>query len=462
MSRLIDQEENFAGNFGAAFRSSAIFYKPNGIKTTISLSNYWSFKNNLDVTLLFSTRDLKGNLISREVLDFQSGNILNFSVDKLEEGSIEVEAFSSKNLRIPYAAIMCVYEDENSISMVHSYSRNHSLIELEDDNAIVVGRESCWTVRGASSIRNCAVFHNGHLEIPSQIGKLIITNVEGCDFEYSFKLPRLNAFETYLFEIDSVVPNLKKVLKDDIGWATVHFLSKSSFTRLLVIWQDVQRKEFQVTHSNFDYTSHKTNHVTSAKPAYMTLPKVNGVLPSVIVYPKFSSGTYTLNGTKKFKSGLVYVTNSKKLTFEGNGKELPARIVTAITGKSSDSASLPYECSLGVVHEKCPPKRFHWFLVSGEHETLIHITSYSEIYPCDNVQINLCFRLYLPNSKEVLEKTFVYGSLEEIPSEIEAKELFDLSVFNGFACISLFSHFGGFVVYSSLKKNNSMTLEHSF
>ena len=147
MSRIINQEANFAGDFGVAFRSSAIFYKLKNIKTTISFCNYWDFKNNLEVGLVITFRNMCGALVKRKEIEFSKGNVINLTVEEIEEGSVEVEAFSSKNLRIPYAAIMCIYETENSISMVHSYGRNHSLIELEDNKVITEARESCWTLR---------------------------------------------------------------------------------------------------------------------------------------------------------------------------------------------------------------------------------------------------------------------------------------------------------------------------
>ena len=43
---LVSQADNFAGNFGEVLRSSAIFWVKNSkqLKTTISFSNYWKFK----------------------------------------------------------------------------------------------------------------------------------------------------------------------------------------------------------------------------------------------------------------------------------------------------------------------------------------------------------------------------------------------------------------------------------
>ena len=80
--------------------------------------------------------------------------------------------FGNSNLRIPYAAIMAIYETKKSVSMVHSYARNHSLQEIEDSNCII-SNESCWTIK---LIENLAVFHNGHIPVKKQKAKLVFKN----------------------------------------------------------------------------------------------------------------------------------------------------------------------------------------------------------------------------------------------------------------------------------------------
>ena len=461
MGCLINQESNYAGDFGAAFRSSAIFYKPKNVKTILSFSNYWEFKNSLSVGLLVTFRDMNGGLVARREVDFADGNVLNIEVQEVEEGSVEVEAFSCKNLRIPYAAIMAVYETENSISMVHSYGRNHSLIELEDGKGITQARESCWTLRASENISNLAIFHNGHVALEEQEGKFSVVREDGTEETAKFVIPALKPFETFVFDAEQIFPQLVEYLDDGIGWGTLHFESQSSFTRLLIVWKNSVTGEVQVTHSNFDYSSHETNTVDSAKPAYMVLPTVYGEIPDVLVYPKFSSGTYLANGEDEFSSGLIMQDNPSVLSFSRTDGELPARIVTAVTGACSYDVSIPYECSLGVVHEKRPPKRFHWFLVSSVLPSVIHITAYDKIYPSTEA-VNLVVRLYSDSTKEIDEVLLSYESLASVPSEISVDEIFNLSGINNYGCISIFSHYGGFFVFSSLRKKNVVTLEHSF
>lgn len=460
MGRLINQEVNYAGAFGAVFRSSAIFFKPKGIKTTISFSNYWQFKNGLKVGVVISIRNLKGKLISREEVTFQASNVINYQVESVEEGSVEVEAFSCDNLKIPYAAIMVIYESENSISMVHSYGRNHSLIELEDDNAIVEARESCWTLRADEKTSNKAIFHNGHLAIQSQEAVFTVTRFDGAEEQVKFTIPVIEKFETVVFHAEAIFPQIKDFLGEHDGWGTLHFDSNSSFTRLLVLWENFDCGEVQVTHSNFDYSNHRTNMIESIKPAYMVLPTIYGEIPNAIVYPKFSNGTYTVNGDS-FLSGVVIDGNVQTLAFKRDDGQLPSRIVTAVSAKLNKRTCIPFECSLGVVHEKRPPKRFHWFVISRKHPTVVHFTAYSEIYS-SNQAVDLVVRLYSDRSKDVLEKSFSSPSVEELPKELKVDEIFDLSSIDSFGYVSVFSNYGGLFIYSSLRKGNCLTLEHSF
>lgn len=461
MKLLINQETNYAGKFGEVYRSSAIFYKPKNIKTTISFCNYWQFKNGFKVALVITTRDLKGKLILREEVSFSETNVINYKILNVEEGSVEVEAFSSENLRIPYAAIMVVYEAQNSVSMVHSYGRNHSLIELEGNNAITEGRESCWTLRIDSNSSNKAIFHNGHLAIEAQESVFIVTREDGVEEKVKFTIPAVQKFETIIFEAEKIFPKLKDFLGEQVGWGTLHFSSESSFTRLLILWENSKYGEMQVTHSNFDYTAHHTNMIESLKPAYMVLPLVYGVTPNVIVYPKFSPGTYRINGHENFSSGAVIEGNKQTLTFERLDGQLPSRIVTAVTGKLNENTCIPFECSLGVFHEKRPPKRFHWFVISKKLSTVMHLTALKEIYPI-NKMVNVIIKLYSDTTKDIIEKSISFSSIEEMPNEIKVNEIFDLSRIDNFGYVSVFSHYGGLVVYSSLRKGNSLTLEHSF
>lgn len=201
--------------------------------------------------------------------------------------------------------------------------------------------------------------------------------------------------------------------------------------------------------------------IESSKPAYMVLPSIYGKTPNAVVYPKFSRGVYSVNGQEGFSNGLVIESEQQTLAFQRDDGQLPARIVTAVSAKLDAEIAIPFECSLGVVHEKRPPKRFHWFVVSKDMPTMIHITAYKEVYPSDK-PIELICRLYSDTSTEVTEKSFAFDSLEDLPQEMSVDDIFDLSNIDSFGYVSVFSHYGGLFLFSSLRKGNALTLEHSF
>ena len=176
----ISQSDNYAANFGYCLRSSSIFYvPPKPVNTSIVVSNYWSFKNNLKIFLLVNWRTMSGDLLLRESVDFEGKNVATLSPPDGFCGSCEVEAFSACDLRIPYSAIMGVYETKDAITMVHSYSRTYSQIEVEDGRTISDGHEGCWVLRDSDKIRSFAVIHNGSDIKSSQEMSMEITNYSG-------------------------------------------------------------------------------------------------------------------------------------------------------------------------------------------------------------------------------------------------------------------------------------------
>ncbi len=470
MSVLLDQQKNYNAQFGSVFRSSAIFFIPGNVKTTITVSNYWDFKNGMEVGLLFSIRGIGGKLIERRERYFTEGLVINETHWPILEGSVEIEVFGNKNLRIPYAAVMAVYETNSSISMVHSYGRNHNLIEIEDEGSLTTARESCWTLRHHVDIDNESVFHNGHLAVEEQEATFIITNQKGKEFYVKFYMPSLNAFETYIFKVADIFPDYKDFLGGENGWGTIHFENQTAFTRLLLIWRNRITKELQVTHSNFDYSEIETNRIQATKPALMKWPSLlsNSDFSKVVVYPKFSKGRYKIYSEKstiEIDSGtFIGIKDLQKLEFSSvESNSIPSRIVTGFEYKNEEFA-LPLECSMGVFHEKRPPKRFHWAVVSKAFKSKLFFNSFSEIYEVPK-NLFVVFRLYSSRSKVFSELRLDLNELSDLPDGILISDLFkdDANLDSkSFSYVSMFSNFGGFFMYSSMEKKKSMTIEHSF
>ncbi len=471
---LISQVENHKGNFGEALRSSAVFYfiQNETFTTTISFLNYWFVRRELEVTVLISLRDLDGNLIHRQKALFNDGMVYNYIPDTdLTEGSIEVEVFSIENLVIPYAAVMAVYQSEESVSMVHSYSRTYSPHEIEEKRTITKGRESCWTIKDDLNVSSFCIMHNGSVNKAAQKCELNILTNQSVKHTFKIEIPELRPFSTYRLNLKDHVPELIVLLNGDSANASLSFELENSFTRLLVGNYNKNTSELQVTHSNFNYQEHATDNVDAENPsAYMSLINLPEHNLKVIIYPDMAEGNYSV------QNGSEHITFSNDIRSEYSPKEslqvfktesgrLPSRIVTAFS--AGLPKKLPFECSLGVIHEKRPPKRMWWGLVGNENrlKSRLFLTINDNIYGKVADQ-PIFIRLYSAKSNDYIEAKCSISQIIANNGYIYISDLFDsVSDFlaNEFGYFTLYSEYGGYFVYSSLEnETGSITIEHGF
>jgi hypothetical protein len=473
----ISQKDNYSGNFGHIYRSSAIFYYKQSatFNTTISLMDYWKPKRNLEVYILISRRGMDGKLMERKEYKFEKGNVINFNELKGKdfEGSVEFEVISNTNMVIPYSAIMVIYENENSISMTHSYGRVYSPHEIEENRTIMIGEESCWSVRDSIKVKSFAVFHNGAEKQTSQNIKLEVLNHKGETKIYNHHVKSLNPYATLRIIPQDIIGNeLISFLDGEAGNISLSFDLNGAFTRMLV--GNETSTETQITHSNFNYSKHETDNIGTGT-AHMQIPPAGFTDCEVIVYPHCSQGEYILKQNnelvREFNSGerVSHSIQEGLLTITRKDGLLPSRIVTALSAKpATDNAELPYEVSLGIIHKNRPMKSTHWGVVATDsnYESRIFVVPLESVYGI-NPDTSLTINLYLEETKEVLSRILTCEELKIADQGLYVSQLFpqlkdkNLGKFGYYYFRS--ETYGGFMVYSSIEsEKGSLTLEHSF
>jgi hypothetical protein len=470
---LISQADNYAGNFGEVLRSSAIFWAKNDahLRTTISFSNYWKYKNFTDVRVLVNLRNLSGEIINRKAIEFDKGNVCNYLPPDNFEGSVEVEAFSNKNIRIPYAAVMAIYESSNSISMVHSYARAYSQHEIEDHRTLSDGEESCWTLRDNSTNSSFSIVHNGPNRQERQRAVMRVRNSLGIEQSAEIELPELLPFQTITFRPKEYFLNLIDFLDGESGNARVSFKLNGGFSRMLCGTELVDKTQLQVTHSNFDYSTHDTDTIKDGvMRAYMRTPNVTGSFQQeIVVYPDTNAGVYVSEcdgETKTFKTGEIFglsfdSSEGKLIRFSRTDNILPTRIVTALR-LNSQTRNIPAECSMGVVHHKRPEKNFHWMLVSEKFRSQVCWVDFQEVYGGCPDSAEFVFKLYTPNEEKDLVKNLVMSDLPK-NCVMELSSIFNYtSLTDDYCYLSIWCSYGGLMIFSTLEKTDSITIEHSF
>lgn len=473
---LIDQKQNFAAAFGLIFRSAAIFWacSREGAMTTISFMNYWRIKRGLEVSVVITTRRMDGSLLAREAIDWSGRAVVNHRVDLRgeAEGSVEVEVFSNRNLVIPYPAIMAVYETPDGVSMVHSYGRIYSPMEVENGKTIKTGRESCFTLRDAADVRSFCVFHNGYETQPAQTVRMRIVNADGEVRRVELPLDALRPYQTVRLQPADAVPDLVDFLGGRPGNAALEFSLARAFTRMLVGNETTDGRDRQVTHSNFDYGAHQTDLVDGAREAVMALAPMPGRASTVIVYPDSEPGDYRLDlpdGARPFRSGErieVSADGLKTLTVSRADGPMPSRIVTAQGVEVRGGGGLPIECSLGVMHQGRPGKHSHWMLLSARpgHRSAIYGVALEALY--GPARGGGTLSLHGTGSAEAitvaLDAEAVAGLLNgSDPLGLPGAEAFDAGGDWCWAYVNL--DYPGWMVFSAIETEvGAATLEHAF
>ena len=474
--------DNLNFKFGEVKRSSSLFWiAEEKIKSIFSISNYWLYKNNVIVRVFATWRTKEGHELHKQEIDFSNVHVVNISPPSIDllGGSVEIETFSDKDLRIPYSAVVGVYQSDKNIAMVHSYTRilNENELDKNDKNEIG-GSEGCWVLKDTEAITSFCVFHNGTKKISDFEAVITIKNFKGDILKRKYKLELLNSYQTVCIKPKDLFDDLVTFLDGEYGSAKIRYSLGGSFTRMLIGWYS-NNGQITVTHSNFNYIDHSTDYLSkSSDKAYVIAPIINvsknntkNDIDEVIVYDgrEQKEIDYFIGKSKNSipENQKEIVLEDNKIIFQSKSTPLPSRIVNGLVKKTYKD-NVGYECSLGVMNNIYPKKRFHWGLASFTFKSNIYATIYRELFGDISENELLTFRLYGTHSKIVPEKIFNWN---EIGNKIEKggislSEIFPDQVknksFDTFFYVSVFSYYGGFFFFTDLIKNDLRALEHSF
>ena len=159
-------------------------------------------------------------------------------------------------------------------------------------------------------------------------------------------------------------------------------------------------------------------------------------------------------------------TTTNFVKFAKINDNVPIRIHTGLRISKSPER-LPSESCHGIWHNQCPPKRFHWLMVSENQKNYSRVVfrSFSDDFANekDKKDIPLILKLYSEKSFEVKEVSIN-------PSElVNGKRLGDIFVdaekFLGdsFGWLTIFSEYPYCEAYGTIENTHgSIAYEHSF
>ena len=476
---FIQQTDHYRkSGFGNVLRSSGIFYyrRDENFRTTVTFMNYWKAKRDLDVTVLASLRDMEGRLISREELPFDQCHVWNYAPETSTpsfEGSVEIEVFALQNMVIPFAAIIAVYETDLAVSLTHNYARSYSSHEIEEGRTVTDGEESCWTLRDGQGTRSFAIFHNGIDPQPAQTASFTATRADGERRNVDVELPDLPSYASYKFVPADHFPDLDGYLDGQSGNGSLSYKLNKAFTRMLIGNERAATGDMQVSHSNFNYSRHKTDEVDRpGAAAFMMMPDGGIHSRRVRVYPDADIGTYKMRNADgaevEFANTEIVElpAPSGEIAFRKQAGGLPTRLVTAILGEPGNDL-LPFELSLGVLNEMRPPKRMWWAPTAcdDKRDGTIIATCYETLYgPYEGQPVNI--RLYSQDTLEVIEVNLDADQVRQTNEGLMLRDILPdaaAHLAGGLGWFTWFSDYGGFQVFTKLARpGGNYTMEHGF
>ena len=453
---------------GSVGRSSALFYfrSGGGFATRLHLFDYWRIKRGIDVGLVVSIRDAQGNLLRREAPVFDSSPVIELNVADAPEGSVEVEAFSSRDLVIPYAAVTAEYLAPRSVCLVHSYSRAYDQREIEQGLVVSPGEEMGWTLRDGPGVSSIGILHNGSLPRRPQTVRLRIVNGAGETVESEVLLGALKPHEIARIEPARHVADLTRFLRGGNGYAALSFRADGVFPRMLV--GNETRDEIQLTHSNFDYGRHEAGEVEGE--GALRVPGFTDLARAITVYPQRAEGVLRICGPEGER--LAEAGRALRLPWSapgpglfrvrGAGRRLPTRVVT---GLELAAGGLPVETSMGIYHARFPRQRFRWGAIPREGDAEIHLHDASPCQEAAGPDVEVQLRLYSALRSDFLERTVQWYELQGRGGGVPVRELFgeaERFLESGPGAFTIFSEYPWLFPSVAFRRGGSLAFEHAF
>lgn len=283
-------------------RTSTIMpiWQTSKVSTNIEFLTYWMLKDVKELALCFRLRDSKGVLVhfSEQLLDsvksmtYDCREILK-SVGVTGDfiGSVEIEGYSARDLRVPTPAVMARYFGKNFESVVHAYMRTFNHFEemkklgksFDPKNSGVPVIETSetefyfWLVNGPTAKKNAPL-------------KVEVFNHKGESFVIESKID-LAAYGSQLVYPGRIDSKLQSFLDSKMGWATMEFPFEDCIPYMSAGMQNRATEELTVGHTVAEYRGRSPyldqELAQSAIPYYMPIQffKESGLEPTMVFYP---------------------------------------------------------------------------------------------------------------------------------------------------------------------------------
>ena len=370
MKSILAQEKDrslyhkFPNKF-SVHRSSLLVPKIRGLKSKITFLNHFVIKRNNDqVSLKISAYNKDGRCIDTYYEELKDRKVYNFDLDlyffnqKNHIISYQVEFYSSKNLFIPYPAVIVEHVSERSHNVVHSFNR--VLNDAEEDikiNSTNV-KEAAIEYFANDKYSSGFIFHNGQKECDDNLKIVFYSKNKVVKKKVPLKLKpfgtKLILLKDYISQAER---NKKKIVSVEVP------KQEFFYGRLLtgLISNQPNKVDFGGNHSFYD--SSKVNEYFQNNESFMLYPFFENYQNNLTFYPINSRSTLEVS---------ILLPNKKKI-FCGKIKSPSYEIleidVNKILKKNDIKTSL-YELRVKNLKGKIPTRINHQYIVANKNKLI--------------------------------------------------------------------------------------------
>ena len=288
------------------FRASALFYAyVDEVTTTrVAFLNYWREKNNNpNVGILVTVRDQNGIKRGRrfERLSAMTGqfDVRDFlGPNEIFRGSIELEAFSSEDLKFQFPGLSVFYQSARGVSYVHTNQRVYNSVEDRDRGSNLNPWQTGFEIN-TEKYDPFVFVVNGPKYYPGGFVDLLVINFAGSEMSCQIPFQALPAYGAYDFRLRTV-PDIVTFLGRQPGLCKLNIELEDIHLRLGVGNALKDHSWLSITHSYFDATEHQDYFDTprllaDIYAAFIPFILIDGIDVDLVFYPIYAKSEFTLS-----------------------------------------------------------------------------------------------------------------------------------------------------------------------
>lgn len=286
-----------AGAVKTVHRSSLLVPELPGHRSVISFLNHFLIKRDIpEVSCRVVAVDEAGKGVAQRTIVINEPRVYSIDLTGLfpetKANTFVVEFFSSKNLAIPFPAVMINHYGEGTANMVHAYNRVLNDVFEQDAEVDMAPAESSIDVRVEKDVDTFVIFASGPAPFRGEIEFELEQRGRKKTASLTLDMPRLTQRPIMLKEV------IKDLVEGETGILRIRTPMQFLFFGRMLAGQRSPDGAFAANHTYYDGGTTHAEYFPNNAPSRYVHSFIPGMTNAVRFYPFFS------NSTMRFSIGL--------------------------------------------------------------------------------------------------------------------------------------------------------------